>query len=273
MKRMKTESATTGEESHLIDWRKVPNLLIRNEIEPYPPYEQKLFTELYMSTAVLILAVDGEKADIAGKMKGFLHFVETPFGKTLAACAGEAKERGPQTWAAFSTAIRLPGFDLVRAVISWLNARPTPSFAEYYYKRKSEGPLTEAEADFYDRGMRAEIPPGLEAFEASFRERQRLFDAEIKRKQRSKPFRKNDQYKEVIQRDWITLALWCRTTKGILRCYPWMPQADAEEQYASFKRIDDAISKLGFSSSRKPENNDKIEEAEEAMRQLITAHL
>ena len=52
-----------------------------------------------------------------------------------------------------------------------------------------------------------------------------------------------------------------------------MPQADAKEQYASFKKIDDAISKLGFSSSRKPEHNDKIEEAEDAMRKLIAAQL
>jgi len=271
---MKAESATAGEESHLIDWRKVaPTGLVHKDIELHPEFERQQFAQLYMSTAVLILAIDGEEADMAGKMYGYLHFVETPLGQTLAICASEARKRGPYTWAAFSTAIRLSGFDLVPAVGAWLKAVPRHSYLESFHQRKAEGPLTEAEADFYDRIIRAEIPPGLEALEAKFSEWQRLSDAEKKRKQRSKPFRKNDQYKEVIQRDWITFALWCRTTKGILRCYPWMPQADADEQYASFKRIDDAISKLGFSSSRKPENNDKIEEAEEAMRQSITAHL
>ncbi len=268
---MKAKSAIAGE-SHLIEWRKVTNLLIRDDIEPYPPYEQELFTNLFMSTVVLILAIEGEEADIVGRMDGYLHFVETPFGNALAICASQARQRGPYTWAAFSAAIRLPGFDLVPVVGDLLKTVPKSSHFESFHQRKSEGPLTAAEADYYDRVMRAEIPPGLEAFESKFSEWQRLSDAAKKRKQRSKPCRKTDPFKEAIQRDWVTFALWCRTTKGILRCYPWMPQADADEQYASFKRIDGAISKLGFSSSRKPEYNDKIEQAEEAMRKLIAAH-
>lgn len=271
---MKVLSATSEKGAHLIDWRKVaPTGLVHKDIEILPEFERKQFAKLFMSTAVLILAIDGEEADIAGKMDSFLHFVETPLGNTLAICASEARQRGPYTWAAFSTAIRLPGFDLVPAVGAWFKAVPRPSHFESFHQRKSEGPLTEAEADYYDRVMRAEIPPGLEALEARFREWQRLSDAEKKRKQRAKTSRKTDLFKEVIQSDWLTFALWCRTTKGILRCYPSMPQADAKEQYASFKKIDDAISKLGFSSSRKPEHNDKIEEAEDAMRKLIAAQL
>jgi hypothetical protein len=78
-------------------------------VEPYPPFERHLFTELFVECAVLQMAFEGGRADIRGGLGKYLRFAEFPMGLSLACCAGEARTRGPVSWPAFCASLKLDG--------------------------------------------------------------------------------------------------------------------------------------------------------------------
>lgn len=234
-------------------------------VEPYPPFLGKLVMELYILAGVLLLAMDGEKADIQKKLPGVLRLVETPFGNALAVCAGEARKRGPSSWAAFSAAVRLPGWDLVKAVCVWIENRPAKTTLEKLFDARAEGEISSDEADYYHWAIQSETSQNLEAWETYAKEYGKKLESERKRKRRDRRKRTSDVFDDIIRRDWITEALWCRTTKGILDRYS-LPQGTGEEVESSLRRIDRAISDAGFSDSRHSENEPAILAAVEAMR-------
>jgi hypothetical protein len=268
-----TEIKTGGgegwnEKPTLVDWSKIGPWLIQDQVSS-PEYLREILLKIRLSTTVLVIAVHGEEPDFEVFLPKYERMVETPFGLTLAACAAEARRRGPRTWAAFSASLEFPGYQLVRAVAAWLNANPTPTPLQAYLDRKSQGGLTANEEVYHHLSIQNESSEGLTALDRQFAEWSRLNAAASKKQRRQKEPQKQDTFRAIISRDWITSALWCRDNKGILNCYPWMPQGVIAEQEASSRRINTAISRLGFTKSRMQKNNDAIDAAEaKIMRQI-----
>lgn len=151
----------------------------------------------------------------------------------------------------------------MRAVRFWLLSNQEPTSVEAYIKRASQGKLTAKEEDYHHRRMIEEASSCLQALLLLFEEWKLLTANAQKRQVRGKNPQKPDCFRDVINRDWIVSALWCRNTKGILECYRWMPQGTAKEVGESLVRINQAIFRLGFTAARMEANNTLIKNAEE----------
>ena len=232
-------------------------------VEPYPPFERHLFTELFVECAVLQLAFEGESADIKGGLDKYLRFIEYPMGLSLACCAGETRTRGPVSWSAFCASLKLDGCSTATA--QWTLRRcetGAKTALAGFTKSAVDGPLRAEEADYWNRQIRAEIGEGMEGlahFAAAF---ERAKSAEKKRARRKEKKggseRNDDPFRHVIERDWLIEALWCLSTKAILDRFPFMPQTAPENVAKSCKRIDRTISALGFADSRRPKHERTI---------------
>lgn len=84
-------------------------------------------------------------------------------------------------------------------------------------------------------------------------------DAKRKTAQRGGPRRKDPKYREWIRQYWLPAALWCRGTPGIIL----LLNPKTKNIHVDIQRIESDISFLGYSSSRRRENEKQIEEAEE----------
>lgn len=224
-------------------------------VEPDPPYERRQSMGFGGECVVLQIAFEGEDADIRHGHGKYLRFGHTPMGLSLVCAAGEARRRGPRSWATFCASLKLEGCPAVAAAWSSWRATQTPTTAlEGFTKAGNEEPMSADEADYWDRQIRAEIAQGIGGL-AQFADAYARMTAAKRKRERRNSSKGADRFQDAITRNWLVEALWCRSTKGILDLFQFMPQTtQGDDVERSCKRIDRTISALGFAEYRRPKH-------------------
>jgi len=201
--------------------------------------------------AIPLLALYGEDVDFTERAP-FLHFVETtPAGHTLAIVAGFARRRRT-LWTRFCYSIRQPGF--VHAWTLFCHAtrkHDNESISDQIKRLRLDvgHPLEGIDKKIAER-LRDSLPvPGTREFEEFIADQARVTEAERKKQARKRPPKAPSLYKEIVERDFLTNALWCRSTSSIVSEY--FPNANADEHEKHEREFNKAFSLLKLSKARR----------------------
>jgi|GEM_PF-2317219 len=233
-------------QGHLINWPMALTLYERPD-NPYHKSYRTVMMRAAFSGLALMLAVEGEKPDIKGRFNNYLHFIETPVGQALSIAASEARKAGELGWNEFKASLGRPIFDIMLAASVWhrsLSAEP-PNLVKSYVE--SSG----SEAEFYQHMIARKLHDGEHTLHELFHAWTRLSNAARIKEKRGVKRRSTNEIKMTIQLDWLPRSLWTLSTKEIAFLYDWIPSDDIESLEDSCRKIDAAISELGFSMTRK----------------------
>ena len=190
------------------------------------------------------------------------NFLYRPVFAPLIFAVSEAKGH-PKFWFPFVASSRLDGFlENVMAIsqitakgnrqakidYSILNAAETheASFILREYFKESAPATAEEMTELCSSWMKAK--------QAEDRRRQRHLEGVEPRQ---------NACRDLILTNWLTDALWCRTTAGIVSRYDnTLGVKDADDHEAVCSRMEKEISKLNLSADRRSEHNEVIEKAE-----------
>lgn len=216
-----------------------------------PAIPKQLTAEIFVSSLIPVLAMDGENPSIDDRMP-FMHFLQNcRAGHLLIQFASFARSNRIK-WARFSHSVRQPGF-----VFAWLSLCPVYPFQEdesvsdaVKRLRLDVGTPMDETTRWLAENARNSIPlPGTPEFEGFIAEQAKLLNANRRKAARGKAERVESIYKRIVSVDFLANALWCRSTSAIVSEYFPDSNADAHEKHE--RNFNKAFSELDLSKARR----------------------
>lgn len=228
------------------------------------PHLNDLRAYLEEGAIALLIALGAETARFSEELREIRRFIlSSRVGISLGMAAREAHWKSQRSRAAFTASTALPGF--MEAVTVWSNLvhgidTEFGGLGDWriLLKKTLKGSGESKEHDDYWLTiLQAEAGDGREFAKQQATEIQRIESAAKKRESRGLAPMKS-RFKPALTARWLTDALWCRTTAGLLGILAPETTQGASDMAA----IDKDISRLGFAKFRRPEHEIVVEEAE-----------
>jgi hypothetical protein len=250
--------------NHLGEQEELPQLRLMEPDSSEHPHQAASRVHASECALSLLFALEGEEAPIDEKHDEVLKFVLSgPLGMAIGTCSVEARWHSARSMAAFRASTKLPGF--LKAALMWsrLDLEPElrrgempkwPDLLERAVKQLGEN---EALDSYWLDFCKAESSDTQDYVKRLSDAHRRTAEAARKKKDRGRKAMAN-RFKDHLKAYWITLALWCRTTSGILAIL----RPDTTDGASDLTAIDKDISRLGLAASRCSQNQSAIEIAE-----------